>query len=225
MHEGCGPNSRNLRYAWVCQQGMTAMAERVFTVLFLSQRGSGRAVMAAAMLNHIGKGKFHAMSAGVRPGERYDPTALELLEHAHVPRPEGTPQHFRKFAAEGAPPLDFVFTLSDTAAGEPPPVWPGLPVTGHWSCSDPEKEPEDSASRRLSLISTRAQLERRLRVFMNLPFASLDRLSLQSHVDELGASEEKDHDDPSGTEGSRKPADEPPPRPAPVAPTTPPPPD
>jgi protein-tyrosine-phosphatase len=162
------------------------MPDRIFTVLFLSQRDSARSVLAAALLNHIGRGKFRAFSAGVRPAQAYDPLALELLEHAHVPLPRGEPQHCSLFAAADAPPLDFVFTLSDTAAGEALPAWRGQPVTGHWSSTDPERFTSDGAAHRRSLIATRSQLERRLRVFTNLPLESLDRLSLQSHVDDIG---------------------------------------
>lgn len=165
------------------------MSGRTYAVLFLSQRDSARSVMAAALLNQIGRGKFRAFSAGVRPAQAYDPVALELLEHAHVDVPVGAPQHYRVFAGTGAPALDFVFTLSDTAAGEPLPAWPGQPVTGHWSSKDPQRFAEDPVERRRALISTRSQLERRLRVFANLPLESLDRLSLQAHVDDIGAPE------------------------------------
>ena len=168
------------------------MSDRMYSVLFLSRRDSARSVIAAALLNHIGRGVFRAFSAGVQPASAYDPIALEVLEHAHAPSPEGTPKHYRTFAVAGAPALDFVFTLSDTAAGEPLPAWPGLPVTGHWSSSDPERAKDDAVARRRSLIATRAQLERRLRVFVSLRLESLDRLSLQAQVDEIGRPEHQE---------------------------------
>jgi hypothetical protein len=93
----------------------------------------------------------------------------------------------REFSAPQAPPLDFVFTLSDTAAGEAPPLWPGHPITAHWRCDDPQQY-GDETERRVALIRARTELERRLRVFANLPVRSLDRLSLQAHVDALGES-------------------------------------
>jgi arsenate reductase len=165
------------------------MAEaRVYRVLFLSQRGAARSVMAAALLNVIGDGKFRAFSAGVRPAQVFDPVALELLDHAKIPIPDGTPQHYQNFAQSEGPDLDFVFTLSDTAAGEPVPAWPGQPVTAHWRCTDAEKFGDDEAASRLALIDTRAQLERRLRVFVNLPFEALDHLSRQKHLDDIGQS-------------------------------------
>jgi protein-tyrosine-phosphatase len=156
-----------------------------FRILFLSQRNSARSMMAEAIANSIGHGRIQAFSAGVRPASKADPVAVELLEHAGIPVPDHPPQHVREFSAANSPPLDFVFTLSDTAAGEAPPSWPGHPITGHWRCTDPEQF-DDATERRLALIRTRSELERRLRVFTNLPMNSLDRISLQAHVDALG---------------------------------------
>ena len=158
-----------------------------FRVLFLSQRNSARSMMAEAIANSIGRGQFEAFSAGVRPASRVDPMAAELLEHAGLPVPDHPPQHVREFSAPDSPPLDFVFTLSDTAAGEAPPMWPGHPITAHWRCTDPEQF-DDEAERRLALIRARNELERRLRVFANLPMNTLDRISLQEQVDALGHS-------------------------------------
>jgi len=143
--------------------------------------------MAEAIANSIARGQIEAYSAGVRPAAEVDPIALELLEHAGLSIPDHPPQHVREFSAPSAPPLDFVFTLSDTAAGEAPPAWPGHPITAHWRCTDPEQF-EDRAERRLALVRARTELERRLRVFANLPVRSLDRISLQAHVDALGHS-------------------------------------
>ena len=161
------------------------MDAQPFRLLFLSQRNSARSMMAEAIANSIGHGQLQAFSAGVRPAPRIDPIAIELLEHAGVAAPAHPPQHVREFSAPESPPLDFVFTLSDTAAGEAPPSWPGHPITAHWRCEDPEQF-DDEVERRQSLIRTRAELERRLRVLTNLPVRSLDRLSLQSQVDSLG---------------------------------------
>lgn len=158
-----------------------------FRVLFLSQRNSARSVMAEAIANSIGHGQFEAFSAGVRPAARVDPVAAELLEHAGLRVPDHPPQHVREFSAPDSPPMDFVFTLSDTAAGEAPPSWPGHPITAHWRCADPEQF-EDEAEHRQALIRARTELERRLRVFANLPVRSLDRMSLQAQVDALGHS-------------------------------------
>jgi len=143
-------------------------------------------MIAEAIANSVGRGQFEAFSAGVRPGTRVDPMAAELLENAGLPVPDHPPQHVREFSAPDSPPLDFVFTLSDTAAGEAPPIWPGHPITAHWHCDDPDMC-EDETERRLALIRARTELEKRLRVFANLPVKSLDRMSLQAQVDALGS--------------------------------------
>ena len=156
-----------------------------FRILFLSQRNTARGVIAEAIANAIGGGEFQAFSAGVRPGAKVDPVAAELLEHAGLNVPGHPPQHVREFSAPDSPPLDFVFTLSDTAAGEAPPMWPGHPITAHWHCDDPFQY-DDPVEKRQALIRTRAELERRLRVFANLPVKSLDRMSLQTQVEALG---------------------------------------
>ena len=161
------------------------MADQSYRVLFLSQRNSARSIMAEAILNLIGRGSFVAYSAGVKPASGIEPIALELLEHAKIPTSALRPRHAREFAEASAPPLDFVFTLSDTAAGEAPPQWPGQPITAHWRSEDPARI-EDPTQRRLALIRVRSELERRLRVFINLPFEALDRMSAQRHVDEIG---------------------------------------
>ena len=152
-----------------------------FRVLFVSQRNSARSIMAEAIANAIGHGEFQAFSAGVRPADRIDPVAVELLEHAGIEPPNHPPQHLRAFSTPGCAPLDFVFTLSDTAAGEAPPIWPGRPFTAHWRCDDAEKY-ETEAERRMSLMRVRGELERRLRLLTHLPVASLDRLSLHKHL-------------------------------------------
>lgn len=163
------------------------MTEKTYSVLFLSQRNSARSIMAESLLNTISRGKFQAYSAGVRPARELDPIVLELLEHAQVPLPDHGPRHYAEFSSTDAPPLDFVFTLSDTAAGEAPPSWPGHPITAHWPCPDPTRFSDNPTERRLALIRARKELERRLRIFVSLPFESLDRLRAKQHVDELGS--------------------------------------
>jgi arsenate reductase len=161
--------------------------EKVFNALFISQRNSARAPLAAGLLNAMGKGRFRAFSVGEQQGLSIDPVGLEVLAHVGI-RPEKVqPRRYEDFVGENAPQLDFVFTLSDTAAGEARPAWPGPLVTAHWRCEDPKKYPQDDPERRRSLIRIRAELERRLRVFLNLPFESLDRMSLQQDARSLRA--------------------------------------
>lgn len=157
------------------------MPEQIFRILFLSRRDTARGLIAEALANTIGNGQFEAFSAGVRPGAGIDPVAEEVIRHAGAVMPTHPPQHVREFSAPDSPPFDFVFTLSDTAAGEAPPTWPGHPITAHWRCTDPEQfdDPED---RRRALLRTRAELERRLRLLAALPVRSLDRMSLQTQL-------------------------------------------
>jgi protein-tyrosine-phosphatase len=164
----------------------TRMEGEPFRILFLSQRNSARSMLAEAIANSVGRGQIEAFSAGVRPAARVDPIAVELLQNAGLPVPNHPPQHVREFSAPDSPPLDFVFTLSDTAAGEAPAIWPGHPIMAHWRCTDPQQF-EDEAERRLALSRARTELERRMRVFASLPVKSLDRISLQAHVDALGS--------------------------------------
>lgn len=157
-----------------------------FRILFLSQRNSARSMIAEALANSLGHGALAACSAGVRPASDIDPIAVEVLQHAGVEAPAHPPRHVREFSTYDSKPLDFVITLSDTAAGEAPPSWPGHPITAHWRCEDPEQF-DDPTQRKRSLMRTRAELERRLRVFTNLPVHALDRMSLQSQVESLGS--------------------------------------
>jgi arsenate reductase (thioredoxin) len=174
-----------------------------YRVLFLSQRNSARSIMAEAILNSIGNGRFVACSAGVRPTASVDPIVLELLEHATLPTDGLSPRHAAEFADAQAEPFDFIFTLSDTAAGEAPPRWPGQPITAHWRSTDPTRI-DDPVERRHALIKVRGELERRLRVFINLPLASLDRMSAQRHVDAIGAEESERREPADAREAARK---------------------
>jgi arsenate reductase (thioredoxin) len=162
------------------------MSEGSYHVLFLSQRNSARSILAEAVLNKKGKGRFHGHSAAVRPASAVDPYVIELLQTSGLAVPSTVPKHYSEFTKPDAPPLDFVFTLSDTAAGEPLPQWPGLPVTAHWSSPDPILATGAEWERKRAFVQVLKELERRLSVFMNLPFASLDRMSLQNRLDEIG---------------------------------------
>jgi protein-tyrosine-phosphatase len=161
-------------------------SQRPLRVLFLSRRNSARSLMAAAALNRLGQGRFRAFSAGVQPASAIEPETLELLERAGYPAAELNPKHFSEFASATSEPLDLVFTLSDTAAGEPMPEWPGLPVTAHWSFPDPVLAEGNEWERKQQFAAVLSQIERRLRTFVALPFATLDRMSLKARVDELG---------------------------------------
>ena len=127
-----------------------------------------------------------ARSAAVEPAEQVDPEIVELLAANDLRVDEMRPRHYREFAADGASALDFVFTLSDTAAGEPLPEWPGQPVTAHWSSPDPILADGAEWERKQAFRQVLVELERRLGIFVNLPFGSLDRMSMKNRLDEIG---------------------------------------
>jgi protein-tyrosine-phosphatase len=162
------------------------MADKVYQVLFLCTGNSARSIMAESILNRHGLGAFEAHSAGSHPTGHVHPIALELLERYNYPTARLRSKSWDEFAGSDAPPLHFVFTVCDRAAGEACPIWPGQPMTAHWGVDDPAAfvGPDD---RKLRLFrDVYFQLERRIQIFTNLPIASLDRLSLQKRLDEIG---------------------------------------
>jgi arsenate reductase len=159
---------------------------RVFNVLFLCTGNSARSIIAESILRQVGAGRFHAFSAGSRPAWRVNPFALEMLRHNRMPVDGLRSKNWDEFAAPDAPPLDFVFTVCDNAAGEVCPVWPGQPMTAHWGIPDPAAvEGSDDDKRRAFADATRTLLNR-IRMFTSLPLAKLDRLSLQRKLDAMG---------------------------------------
>jgi protein-tyrosine-phosphatase len=162
------------------------MTEKVYRTLFLCTGNSARSIMAESILNRYGLGRFEAHSAGSDPTGKVHPMALELLERYNYPTARLRSKSWDEFARPDAPALHFVFTVCDRAAGEVCPVWPGQPMTAHWGVEDPAAfvGPDD---RKLRLFKdVYFQLERRIQIFINLPIASLDRLSLQKRLDEIG---------------------------------------
>ena len=165
------------------------MSELEFNVLFLCTGNSARSVIAECVLNRVGRGRFHAYSAGSRPKGEIHPLALQLLERHNYPVKELRSKNWDEFSAAGAPELDFVFTLCDSAAAEQCPVWPGQPMTAHWGLPDPAAAEGNEAERSLAFADTLRMLSNRLETFTSLPIASLDRLSLQNRLDEIGRSD------------------------------------
>lgn len=157
---------------------------RPFRVLFLSRRATARGPIAEAIMNQRGGGRFVAFSAGVLPGDRVDAVAVRALTLAGY-EPEGLRPKPVALFTKGEP-MDFVFTLSDTARGELPPQWPGQPVTAHWTCDDPLLIENDPVGAALVHARMLGGLERRIEAFMQLPFQALDRISLKHQLDDLG---------------------------------------
>jgi len=162
-----------------------SMAEHPFNVLYLSNRNSARSIFAEAVANLKGLGRFRGYSAGLKPAGEVDPLALDILRLSDYPTAGLRPKHWQEFSSADAPALDFVFTLCDLDAGEPMPHWPGLPITADWRYPDPERFNGEDWERRKALSETLAGLERQFSAFMQLPFRSLDQMSLRKQLDEL----------------------------------------
>jgi protein-tyrosine-phosphatase len=162
------------------------MTDKVFNVLFLCTGNSARSIMAEAIMNSLGKGKFRAYSAGSHPSGRVHPLALDVLRIAGLPTEGARSKAWDEFAEPGAPVMDFVFTVCDNAAGEVCPVWPGQPMTAHWGVEDPAAFEGTDAERHAFFLKVFRMLQNRISVFASLPVASLDRQSLHSRVKDIG---------------------------------------
>jgi protein-tyrosine-phosphatase len=161
-------------------------AHRPYNVLFLCTGNSARSILAETILNKEGAGKFRAYSAGSFPSGKVNPVALELLKHFDMAAGDLRSKSWDEFAAEDAPQMDFVFTVCDDAAGEICPVWPGKPVSAHWGVPDPARVEGSDAEKMAAFRQTFRQLSNRIRIFVELPFAKLDRLTLRREVEAIG---------------------------------------
>ena len=162
------------------------MTERPFNVLFLCTGNSARSVMAEAILNRVGTGKFHAYSAGSHPKGHVHAETLRLLEGLDYDTSSFRSKSWSEFAQPGAPAIDFVFTVCDDAAGESCPLWPGQPMTAHWGIPDPAAATGSTAEVALAFKQAYRLLAQRIGIFAALPFRSLDKLSLQTKLQEIG---------------------------------------
>lgn len=162
------------------------MGDKTCNVLFICSGNSARSLFAETLLRDLGRGKFTAFSAGTQPGTSPNPFALEVLERNGHDTSVLRSKDISEFQRPGAPVMDFVFTVCDTAAAEECPPWQGQPITGHWGLPDPVKAIGTDAEKALVFAQTYGALRRRVSAFVELPFSSLDRLSLQSRVDDIG---------------------------------------
>jgi arsenate reductase (thioredoxin) len=162
------------------------MPERVFNVLFLCTGNSARSIIAEAILNKLGTGRFRAFSAGSQPKGELNPHAVSLLQGLGYDLAGYRSKSWLEFAKPGAPALDFVFTVCDNAAGETCPLWPGQPMTAHWGVPDPAAATGSAAEIAYAFNDTYRMLNQRIAVFTALPIGSLDRLSLQRRLAEIG---------------------------------------
>jgi arsenate reductase (thioredoxin) len=157
-----------------------------FNVLFLCTGNSARSIMAEAILNAVGKDKFRVFSAGSRPAGTVNPLALELLEQNRLPTKGLRSKDWNEFSQSSAPFMHFVFTVCDQAAAEPCPVWPGKPMTAHWSVRDPAAVTGDHETRRKAFLAAYTELHRRISLFVNLPIDKLSELALKEKLAEIG---------------------------------------
>lgn len=162
------------------------MADRPYNVLFLCTGNSARSIIAEALLNQLGQGRFRGCSAGSHPKGAVNPIALELLRKMNLPVEGLRSKSWDEFAAPGAPPLDFVFTVCDNAAGEACPFWPGQPLTAHWGVPDPAAVAGSETEKWLAFRDTFRMLDNRIKIFTSLPLASFDRMKLQQRLDAIG---------------------------------------
>jgi arsenate reductase len=157
-----------------------------YNVLFLCTGNSARSIMAEALLNHWGRGRFRAFSAGSHPKRDLHPLTLETLERSHLPAEGARSKSWKEFSGPKAPSLDFVFTVCGNAAQEQCPVWPGQPMTAHWGVDDPAAVEGTKEQQLRAFQRALRELDARIKLFINLPFESLDRLALQERLREIG---------------------------------------
>jgi arsenate reductase len=158
----------------------------MFNVLFLCTGNSARSIIAEAILNRLGMGKFKAYSAGSHPRGAVHPITTSLLDRLNYVTADLRSKDWAEFAASDAPELDFVFTVCDKAAAEMCPVWPGQPMSAHWGVPDPADVEGDEITRLAAFREAYRQLYNRIDIFVNLPMGSLDELSLQQHLHDIG---------------------------------------
>jgi arsenate reductase (thioredoxin) len=162
------------------------MASGPFNVLFLCTGNSARSIMAETILNAADKSKFRAFSAGSHPTGIINPLTLEILEKNRLPTQGLRSKDWNEFSRPGAPVMHFVFTVCDQTAAEACPAWPGQPMTAHWGIRDPAAVQGTEEVKRKAFLTAFTELQRRIWLFMNLPFETLTKLALKERLDEIG---------------------------------------
>lgn len=162
------------------------MTQPAFNVLFLCTGNSARSILGEAILNHLGRGRFQAFSAGSHPAGQVNPLALEELRRLGLPADGYRSKSWDEFAARGAPAMDFIFTVCDNAAKEACPVWPGHPVTAHWGVEDPAAVTGSDEQRKQAFRNAALILWRRIELLLSLPMEKLDHLARLARTAEIG---------------------------------------
>jgi protein-tyrosine-phosphatase len=161
---------------------------RPFNVLFLCTGNSARSIMAEAIMNRVGAGKFKGYSAGSMPKGQVHPLTINLLNKLNYDTTALRSKSWEEFTAPNAPVMDFVFTVCDNAANEVCPIWPGQPMSAHWGVPDPAEAEGDNTQRALAFADTYRMLDNRIGIFTSLPLKALDELTLQKQLDAIGKS-------------------------------------
>ena len=164
-------------------------ADRVYNVLFLCTGNSARSILAESILNTEGKGRFRAYSAGSQPKGEVNPYALKELQAQGYPSTGFRSKSWDEFAEPGAPEMDFIFTVCDSAAGEACPVWIGHPMTAHWGVEDPATVEGSEVDKGRAFAQAARFLKNRITAFLSLPLSSIDKLALETHLRQIGALE------------------------------------
>ena len=162
------------------------MSAPTFHILFVCTGNSARSILAEGLMNHLGRGRFKAFSAGSHPAGDVHPLSLQTLARLQLPTEGYRSKRWDEFAGPEAPRLDFVFTVCDKAAGEPCPVWPGQPVTAHWGLPDPAATEGSEDRRQQAFQDAALALKRRIELMLALPLNTLDKMSLQQAVRDIG---------------------------------------
>jgi len=161
------------------------MVERIYNVLFLCTGNSARSILAESILRKDGAGRFNAFSAGSQPKGAVNPFAIKFLDSINYPTDGMRSKSWEEFAAPGAPEMDFVFTVCDSAAGETCPVWPGQPMTAHWGIEDPAAVEGTDIEKEAAFVLAGRYLKNRISAFINLPLKSLDKMTIAAQVREI----------------------------------------
>ncbi len=162
------------------------MSDRIYNVLFLCTHNSARSIMAEALLNHLGAGRFQAFSAGSEGGPGPRPMTLKVLQAEGIPTDGLSSKTWDVFAQPGAPVMDLVITVCDQAAGEACPLWPGQPITAHWGIEDPSDVQGSEIERERAFVTALRYLRNRINVLLSLPVASLDEMALARQLRKIG---------------------------------------
>lgn len=163
------------------------MTEKTYNVLVLCTGNSARSIMAEALINSLGNGRFHAYSAGSHPTGKVNPFAIEKIEAINYPAANVRSKSWDEYALPGAPKMDFIITVCDNAAGEVCPIWPGQPISTHWGFEDPAAVEGSEEKKRDAFDTTFREIMNRVRLFVNLPMAMLDRTAIKRKLDDIGS--------------------------------------